>query len=75
METKSGKQFTVIWHVDGLMALCKDDFELTKFLCYLRKIYGTKLGMHTGQKHEYWRMDMEFNEDGTLEVLMIEKCD
>jgi hypothetical protein len=51
METKSGKQLTVIWHVDNLMALCKDDFELTKFLCYLGKIYGTKLSMHTGQKH------------------------
>jgi hypothetical protein len=27
--------------------------------------------MHTGQKHEYWGMDMEFNKDGTLEVSMI----
>jgi hypothetical protein len=29
METKSGKQLTVIWHLDNLMALCKDNFELT----------------------------------------------
>ncbi len=48
METKSGKQLTVIWHVDDLMALCKGDFKLTKFLCYLGKIHGTKLSMHTG---------------------------
>ncbi len=41
METKSGKQLTMIWHVDNLMALCEDDFKLTKFLCYLGKIYGT----------------------------------
>jgi hypothetical protein len=27
--------------------------------------------MHTGQKHEYLGMDMEFNKDGTLEVSMI----
>ncbi len=27
--------------------------------------------MHTGRKHKYWGMNMEFNEDGTLEVLMI----
>jgi hypothetical protein len=70
METKSGKQLTMIWHVDEFMASCYD-FKLTKFLCYLVKICGTKLSMHTGQKHEYWGMDMEFNKDGTLEVLMI----
>jgi hypothetical protein len=71
METKLGKQLTVIWHVDNLMALCEDNFGLVKFSCYLGKIYGTKLNMHTGQKHEYLGMDMEFNEDGMLEVLMI----
>ncbi len=27
--------------------------------------------MHTGQKHEYLGMDLEFNEDGTLKALMI----
>ncbi len=67
METKSGKQLTVIWHVDDLMASCKDDFELTKILCYLGKIHGTKLSMHTGLKHRYLGMDMEFNKEGMLE--------
>ncbi len=71
LETKFGKQLTMIWHVDNLMAPCKDNFKLTKFLCYLGKIYGTKLIMHTGQKHEYLGMYMEFNEDGMLEVLMV----
>jgi hypothetical protein len=66
METKSGKQLTMIWHVDNLMASCEDDFELTKFSCYLGKIYGTKLSMHTGQKHKYLGMVMEFNKDGML---------
>jgi hypothetical protein len=70
METKSRKQLTVIWHVDNLMASCKDNFELTKFLCYHGKIYRTKLSMHTGQKHKYLGMDMEFSKDGMLEVLM-----
>jgi hypothetical protein len=45
METTNGKQLTVIRHVDNLMASCKDDFELTKFSCYLAGIYGTKLKM------------------------------
>ncbi len=69
--TECGKQMTVIWHVDNLMGLCEDDFELTKFSCYLAKIYGPKLSMHTGQKHDYLWVDMEFNDDGTLNASMI----
>ncbi len=77
METKSIKQLTVIWHVDDLMALCEDDFELTKFLCYLGKIYGTKLSMHTGQKHEYLGMGIEFKgwNTGYFDYNLLEKCD
>jgi hypothetical protein len=47
MTTKCGKQLAVIWHVDNLMSLRKNDFELTKFSCYLGRIYGPKLSMHT----------------------------
>jgi hypothetical protein len=70
MTTKEGKQLTVVWHVDNLMALCEDDFELTKFSCDLGKLYGPKLSMHTGRKHNYLGVDMEFCEDGALEVSM-----
>jgi len=45
--TEGGKQLMVVWHVDDLMASCEDDLELTKFSCYLAKIYGPKLSMHT----------------------------
>jgi hypothetical protein len=34
-------------------------------------MYGPKLSMHTGKKHDYLGVDMEFNDDGTLEVSMI----
>ncbi len=71
MSTEWGKQLMVIWHVNNLMSLCKNDFKLTKFLCYLGKIYGPKLGMHTGRKHDYLRVDMEFKEDGMLDVSMV----
>jgi hypothetical protein len=71
MITKSGKQLTVVWHVDNLMASCKDNFEMTKFSCYLGKIYGPRLSMHTGKKHNYLGVDMEFNKDRMLDVLMI----
>jgi hypothetical protein len=70
MMTKGGKQLTVVWHVDDLMVSCEDDFELTKFSCYLGNIYGTMLSMHMGCKHDYLGVDMEFCEDGALEVSM-----
>jgi hypothetical protein len=69
--TEIGKQLTMIWHVDALMASCKEDFELTKFSCYLARIYGPKLTMHTGRTHNYLGVDMEFRKDGTLGVSMI----
>ena len=69
--TAGGKQLTVIWYVDDLMATCEENFELTKFSCYLANIYCTKLMMHMGGKHDYLGMDMEFTKDGTLEVSMI----
>ncbi len=71
MVTKSGKQLTEVWHIDNLMASCKENFELTKFSCYLGKIYGPKLSMHMGKKHNYLGVDLEFNKDGTLDILMI----
>jgi hypothetical protein len=70
MTTKEWKQLTLVWHVDNLMALCEDDFKLTKFFCHLGTLYGPKLSMHTGRKHNYPGVDMEFYEDGALEVSM-----
>ena len=60
----------MVWHVDDLMALCKDDFKLMKFSCYLGNLYVPKLSMHVGRKHNYLGVDMEFCEDGALEVSM-----
>ncbi len=71
MMTNDRKQLTVIWHVDNLMASCQMDFELNKFSCYLAKIYGSKMTVHTGIKYDYLGMDMEFNEDSKLDVSMI----
>jgi hypothetical protein len=57
--------------MDNLVGLCKVDFELTKLLCCLAKIYGPKLMMHTGRKHNYLGVNLEFCEDGILEVSMV----
>jgi hypothetical protein len=69
--TECRLQLMVIWHVDNLMSSCTDNFELTKLLCYLAKIYGPKLTMHMGTKHDYLGVNMEFNKDGTLDRSMI----
>ncbi len=71
METAKGKQLTVIWHIDSLMVSCKDNFKLTKVSCYLAGIYGTKLKMYLGSKHNYLGVDMQFTSKGTHEVSMI----
>jgi hypothetical protein len=67
----NGEQLTVIWHVEDLMTSCRIDFELTKLSCYLARIYGPKLTMHTGRRHDYLGIDLEFQEDGNLDVSMI----
>jgi hypothetical protein len=69
--SRCGKQLTVVWHVDDLMALCEVDFELTRFSCYLAKIYRLKLTIHIGQNHNYLGVNMEFKDDGTLDVSMV----
>ena len=60
------KQITVIWHVDDSMIYCEEKFELSKFSCYLANIYGPKLAMHLGNKHDYLGMDFEFMDNGSL---------
>ncbi len=50
------------------MALCKVDFKLTKFSCYLDGIYGPKLTMHKGRTHGYLGVLLKFMEDGNLQV-------
>ncbi len=65
------KQLTIIWLVDDLMASCVVDFELTKLSCYLANINGPKLTMHVGNKHDYLGVDLEFQQDRWLDVLMV----
>ena len=57
------------------MMSCKDNFKLTKFLCYLVNIYLPKLAMHLGNKHDYLGMDFEFMYNGSLEVSMFKYLD
>jgi hypothetical protein len=73
--TKNGKQLTVVWHVDDVYASCVDDFELTKFACYLGGIYGPRLTMHTGTKFDYLGMNLDFEGDGGVAIEMFKPVD
>jgi hypothetical protein len=66
-----GEQLIVIWHMDDLMGLCANDFKLTKLSCYLANIYGPKLTMHTGTKHQYLGINFEFETNRNLQVSMV----
>ena len=57
------------------MMSCENNFELTKFSCYLANIYGPKLAMHLGNEHDYLGMDFEFMNNGILEVSMFKYLD
>ena len=74
-KVKEEKEITVIFHVYDLMMSCEDNFELTKFSCYLANIYGPKLAMHLGNKHDYLGMDFEFMNNRSLEVSMFKYLD
>ena len=75
MTTKSGKQMTVIWHVDDLKIPCEDDFEITKLWSYLNKLYGGIVKINRGAKHEYLGMDLDYSEKGVFKVSMIPYID
>ena len=57
------------------MMSCDENFELTKFSCYLANIYGPKLAMHLGNKHDYLEMDFKFMDNRSLEVSMFQYLD
>ena len=58
-------------YVDDLIASWVVDFELPKLLCYLANIYGPKLTMHMGCKHDYLGVNLELQEDRKLNISMI----
>ena len=72
--TEKGNQITVMRHVDDLMMSYRENFAITKFACYLADIYGPKITMHTGDRHDYIGVIMEFK-DQKVEVSMFDDLD
>ena len=73
--TAKGQQMTAVWHVDDVFTSCVEDFEITKFACYLCDIYGPKLTMHTGTKFDYLGMNLDFEGDGGVAIDMFKHVD
>jgi hypothetical protein len=71
----SGKQQTVLWHVDDLMMSQVDPEENTSLLEYLKGIHGDKMTMTKGSHHRYLGMDMDFSKPGMLGISMIKYID
>jgi hypothetical protein len=70
METQTGNQLTVLWHVDDLKISCRDKFEVTRLICYLKGIYGDNITVHRGGKGEYLGMLLDFTTPGVFQVDM-----
>eukprot|EP00804_Cyclotella_cryptica_P011174 CCRYP_007703-RA/>CCRYP_007703-RA protein AED:0.04 eAED:0.08 QI:0/0/0/1/0/0/2/0/275 len=70
-DTKHG-QLTVLWHVDDLKLSCRSKLEVTKLICYLRRIYGDKMTIKRGGKGKYLGMNLDFTELGVFQVDMLQ---
>ena len=70
----NGNQLTVTLHVDDLKISHVDSFEVTKLIRYLEKIYG-KVVVHRGKVHDYLGMDLDFSDEGYLQVGMFKYTD
>ena len=66
----SGKQMTVMWHVDDLKILHRDSKQVTKLILYLKKVYG-EVRISRGKKHEYLGMDLYFSTPGVVKFSMV----
>ena len=53
-------QLTVVWHVDDMEVLHKNKEEVTKFVEYMKGIYGENMPVVRGKKHIYVGMDLDY---------------
>ncbi len=68
-------QMTVLWHVDDLHMSCENSFEITKLWSYLNKLYGGKVKITCGKKHEFLGMLFDYSEKGVFKCTMIPYID
>jgi hypothetical protein len=66
---KSGKQITIVMHVDDLLVTCENESSLEDLQKYLRSVYP-EITVHRGKKLDYLGMTFDFLEDGEVSVTM-----
>ena len=71
LDTESGNQLTVVFHVDDLKISCKEGWKITKFLLYLKNIYGSKITIERSKTFEFLGMDLDFSEPKVFAVSMV----
>ena len=54
----------MVWHVDDMKVSQKNKEELTKFIEYMKGIYGEEILVARGKKHTYVGMDLEYSSPG-----------
>ena len=53
-------QLTVVWHINDMKVLHKNKEEVTKFVEYMKGIYGENMPVVRGKKHIYVGMDLDY---------------
>lgn len=72
----NGSQCTVVWHVDDLKVLHKDEAVVTYFAQELGRRNRNKLKIKRGKVFDYLGMDLDFESNpGTMIISMIKYLD
>jgi hypothetical protein len=67
-----GKQYTIVWHVEGLKISHVDPEAIEGVLDQLNERYGKKKPLVTtqGKVYDYLGMILDFSEDGKVKIIM-----
>ena len=60
----------MVWHVYNIKILHKNKEEVTKFVEYMKEIYGENMPVIRGKKHTYVGMDLDCSSPGEVIVSM-----
>ena len=71
----NGSQMTICWHEDDLKVSHKDPAELEKCVKVIKGIYGDKTSVTRGPLYDYLGMDLDYSEEGVVNISMIKYMD
>jgi hypothetical protein len=66
------KQFTIVWHVDDIKMLHKEEKEITWMITWLKSIHGDDMRVSRGRIHDYPNKTLDFTKKGEVKVTMID---